>query len=530
MKASLSVNKVNKGKSKGGKDNLTNRTKRGKPQKMSVTETSSRTRTRRRGKEGGSNPLAEFSCYSSTCRLPGQCYSPLCKSASSTKLAKKGSQINTNEAEERISEAGLKKKLKARSARREKQGALNFHKNNHVQRFVAVSPKIFQKERNLRDLLQACIKVPFVRQRKSICFDPVFGKSRPRTPMFIANLYSTDRSFQVGDIELHHLERKNSKRKDRVQNPGVEKSRKDDLQKGSAKPVAGEKQSYKSCFSPSCSDGDLTCYSSSCSNHASQADQSDVSQAENNNGQTQDQGVCYSPTCTDGSEEDLGFNSSAFPHRHLISVCYSPSCKNKVTFIDSQSNKEAFADSQFKEETSKVPEQELKSELVLNNEQEGGQSKADHEQDGNNDQADPSNQTSELEQSVKKDFSLNFSEGDCNNEKEQTIMKSNSSQENVVGESSMISVNYETLKDVAKIEEGNEAQRKKDETAKLENASNGTLSEEKGGKGYEDLNQKAEKLKTDESTVKGTTPSGWGDQAIKKLIETTQTGWILKHK
>ena len=95
-------------------------------------------------------------------------------------------------------------------------------------------------------------------------------------------------------------------------------------------------------------------------------------------------------------------------------------------------------------------------------------------------------------------------------------MKGISSQENIVGESSTISVNNETLKDVAKIEEGNEAQ--------------GTLPEEKGVKGYEDLNQQAEKLKTDQSTVKGTTPSGWGDQAIKKLIETTQTGWILKHK
>ena len=224
LKTSLSVskvnkvNKVNKVKSKGGKDNLTNMTKR---EKMSVSKTSSRTRTRIREKEGGSNSLAEFSCYSSTCRLPGQCYSPLCKSASKTKLTKKGSQMHTNEdnAEDRVSEVGLKRKLKARSARREKQGSLNFQMNNHVQRFVAVSPKIFQKERNLRDLLQACIKVPFVRQRKSICFDPVFGKSRPRTPMFIANLYSTDRSFQVGDIELHHhetVQRKNSKWKDRA--------------------------------------------------------------------------------------------------------------------------------------------------------------------------------------------------------------------------------------------------------------------------------------------------------------------------
>ena len=109
-------------------------------------------------------------------------------------------------------------------------------------------------------------------------------------------------------------------------------------------------------------------------------------------------------------------------------------------------------------------------------------------------------------------------------------MKANGSQENVVQESSTISVNNETLKDVAKIEEGNEAQRIKDETAKLEKATKGTLYEEKGVKGHEDLNQKAEKLKTDQSTVKGTTPSGWGDQAIKKLIETTQTGWILKHK
>ena len=477
------VNKVNRVKSKGGKDNLTNITKR---EKMSVSKTSSRTRTRRREKKGGSSSLAEFYCYSSTCRLPGQCYSPLCKSASNAKLTKKGSQIDTNEdnAEERVSEAGLKRKLKARSARREKQGALNFHMNNHAQRFVAVSPKIFQKERNLRDLLQACIKVPFVRQRKSICFDPVFGKSRPRTPMFIANLYSTDRSFQVGDIELHHLERKNSKRKDRVQNLGVEKSRKDDLQKGSAKRPAGEKQSYKSCYSPSCSDGDLTCYSSSCLNHVSQADQSDVSQAENNNGQTQGQGVCYSPTCTVGPEEDLGFNSSAFPHRHLISACYSSTCRNKVTFIDSQFKEETFADSQFKEETFKDSqlEKELRSELVLNDEQEGGQLKADHKQNDNNNQADPSNQTSEMEHSAKKDFSLNFSEEDCNNEKEQTIMKGDSSREPIVEESSTISVNNETLKDVAKIEEGNEAQRIKDETAKLENATKGTLSEEKGVK------------------------------------------------
>ena len=105
-----------------------------------------------------------------------------------------------------------------------------------------------------------------------------------------------------------------------------------------------------------------------------------------------------------------------------------------------------------------------------------------------------------------------------------------SRRETIVEESPSISVNNENLKDVAKIEEGNEAQRIKDKTAKLENATKGTLSEEKGVKGYEDLNQKAEKLKTDQSTVKGTTPSGWGDQAIKKLIETTQTGWILKHK
>ena len=110
------------------------------------------------------------------------------------------------------------------------------------------------------------------------------------------------------------------------------------------------------------------------------------------------------------------------------------------------------------------------------------------------------------------------------------MIKRDSSRETIVEESPSISVNNENLKDVAKTEEGNEAQRIKGETANLENATKGTLSEEKGVKGYEDLNQKAEKLKTDQSTVKGTTPSGWGDQAIKKLIETTQTGWILKHK
>ena len=131
MRKSLSVNKINKVnkaikvnrvKSKGGKDNLTNMTKR---EKMSVSKTSSRTRTRIREKEGGSNSLAEFSCYSSTCRLPGQCYSPLCKSASKTKLTKKGSQIHTNEdnAEESVSEAGLKRKLKARSAETRKTGS-----------------------------------------------------------------------------------------------------------------------------------------------------------------------------------------------------------------------------------------------------------------------------------------------------------------------------------------------------------------------------------------------------------------------
>ena len=257
VRKSFSVNKVNKVnkvnrvyrvKSKGGKDNLTNITKR---EKMSVSKTSSRTRTRRREKKGGISSLAEFSCYSSTCRLPGQCYSPLCKSASNAKLTKKGSQIDTNEdnAEERVPEAGLKRKLKARSAKREKQGAKNFHKNNHVQRFVAVSPKIFQKERNLRDLLQACIKVPFVRQRKSICFDPVFGKSRPRSPMYIANLYSTDRSFQVGDIELNHfVQRKNSKRNDRVQNLGAEKSRNDDLSERQSKATCWEEAVLQELF------------------------------------------------------------------------------------------------------------------------------------------------------------------------------------------------------------------------------------------------------------------------------------------
>ena len=123
-------------------------------------------------------------CYSPSCSDPGQCYSPLCNLFAKSNLIYERERNNRD-----IFSASLKTQLKAG----------NVEKN--PKRFVAVSPKIFRQDRNFQDLLQSSIKLPSVRKRKSMCFDPAFGKSRPHTPIFIPNLYGRKLEPTQGDAD-----------------------------------------------------------------------------------------------------------------------------------------------------------------------------------------------------------------------------------------------------------------------------------------------------------------------------------------
>ena len=422
------------------------------------------------------------SCYAPSCLRLGQCYSPLCNfSSKSSNYDEEGdSQISEDKDKRKTSQAGLKTKLKACKDGRSVQ---NVAAKNNFKRFVAVSPKIFRQERNVQDLLQACIKVAPVGKRKSICFDPALGKSRPPTPVFIPNLYQ--RKTDLSEVE-HGLG-----------------CREDDLlrpRKGSANPSVDKITSSHACYSPSCA-GDQSCYSPSCPLNIL------LSQAkkEKKKSQPVDQTFCYSPTCSARSENCLEVlcrgNSSAFPHRHLITACYSPACNNKVTFVESQLGKGWNSKVSDKMED----DQHLKESLC-----------------------------SEVSEAGK-DLSRNVGESATENTESATEDTERATEDTEHEEAEQMEgngvENYGKENDIKEMARKTSIGETKPENQdKIESTEREkTPIKEKLVKEEDDLkqgighnNQKAAQ------NVPKVNSSGWGDQPIKRLIEPTQTGWVLK--
>ena len=436
------------------------------------------------GNSQGKRRSLEGSCYAPSCSRPGQCYSPLCNFSSKPSNYDKERlpQIPEDQTKRKTSQAGLKTKLKACKDGRSVQ---NVAAKNNFKRFVAVSPKIFRQERNVQDLLQACIKVPPVGKRKSICFDPALGKSRPPTPVFIPNLYQRK-------TDLSKVERGLGPREDDLLRP----------QKGSANPSVDKITSSHACYSPSCA-GDQSCYSPSCPLNILLSQAKKEKKKKKN--QPVDQTFCYSPTCSARSENCLEVlcrgNSSAFPHRHLITACYSPACNNKVTFVESQLGK-------------------------------GWNSKVSDKME--DDQHFKENLCSEVSEAGK-DLSRNVGESARENTESATEDTERATEDTEHEEAEQMEgngvENYGKENDIKEMARKTSIGETKPENQdKIESTEREkTPIKEKLVKEEDDLkqgighnNQKAAQ------NVPKVNSSGWGDQPIKRLIEPTQTGWVLK--
>ena len=92
------------------------------------------------------------------------------------------------------SKRGTKEKLEAKSEPIVGQ-TLEQNDLKKTAKFIAVSPNVFRKERNLSGILQTEIRVPSKTRKRSVCFDPTYVGMWP-TQMDIPHLYTLKRTYE----------------------------------------------------------------------------------------------------------------------------------------------------------------------------------------------------------------------------------------------------------------------------------------------------------------------------------------------